>query len=437
MKEGGFNVVIGNPPYVRQETIKDEKDYLKEKYKVYDPVADLFVYFIERGLSCLKEGGLFSFIVSSKFVKARYGKPLREFILKNCTIEQFIDFGDLPVFQEATTYPCIIVLKKENDEKIRDRHKVKYTKVKNLNFSNLQKYVDDNFIFVPQKSLHHTEWFFVDPEILRLRQKIERVGVPLREYCGKAYYGIKTGLDNVLIVDKKKKEEIIKENTKEAELFLPIIEGKDVHRWGIRLREKYLIFTEDKIIENYPNTFSYLKNHREALLKRSDLKNKRRWYGLRSCKYYNKIREPKIVYPEVSNRLNFTLDEDGVFIKKTVFFLSTSDKYLLGILNSKLMLFYLHFISSVMRGGYYMFSSIYVERFPIKKASEQHQKPIIKLAEKQLALTKQLNEIGDKKTDERQRIEEEINKTDAEIDELVYKLYDITESEKKIIEESL
>lgn len=447
VKDGGFDVVVGNPPYVRHELAKLEKTYMEDNFETYDPVADLFTYFIERGINVLKNGGVFAFIVSSKFTKTRYGKKLRRFILDNCLISQFIDFGDLPVFEDATTYPCIIVLRKEQNKRKRLENKIKVSKVKTLDFDNLQNYVYKSSFFVDQDALSDSEWFFEDTTIQKIRKKIESEGLPLKKYLeGASYRGVVTGFNEAFIIGEQTKEELIKKDEKSRDIIKPLIKGREVQRYYIKDPKLYLIFSRRGIdIAKYPAILNHLSHFREDLTpkKASSEEGGRKpgkyeWYEIQdTTEYYTLFEKPKIVYPEVSKENRFSLDYEGYYPLKTCFIIPTNDKYLLGILNSKLMLFYLHFISSVMRGGYYMFSSIYVEKFPIKKASEQQQKPIIKLVEKQLGLTKQLNEIGDKKTDQRQRIEEEIERTDADIDELVYKIYGITEEEKKIIEKSL
>lgn len=152
MKKGGFDAVIGNPPYVRQEMLRDSKPYLKNHYSVYQGTADLYVYFIEKSISLLQSNGLFSFIIANKWMRANYGKSLREWMKKQHIVE-ITDFGDLPVFQPATTYPCILVIKKSSPSKT-----FKASQIKNLSFPNLYNYINQISYEVDQTSLDVSGW---------------------------------------------------------------------------------------------------------------------------------------------------------------------------------------------------------------------------------------------------------------------------------------
>jgi hypothetical protein len=194
---GGFSVVIGNPPYVRQEGLVEFKSYFQKHYKVYQSTADLYSYFIERGVSILREGGIFSYIVANKWMRANYGQPMRKW-LKEQRIEEIIDFGDLQVFQGATTYPCIIRIIKSAP-----RTSFEATQVKTLEFQNLDDYVKENHYSVNQSALDDKGWSLADERTQTLLRKINSKGVPLSEYVGgKIYYGIKTGLNEAFVIDK-------------------------------------------------------------------------------------------------------------------------------------------------------------------------------------------------------------------------------------------
>ncbi len=399
--ERGFDVVIGNPPYVRQEVITEQKEFFENTYAIFDSVADLYAYFIERSIKKLKNHGLFSFIVSNKFTRANYGKNLRKFILENCKILQFIDFGDLPVFEDATAYPCIIIMQKENNEKFRNENVLRACRIENLDFKELEPVFQKYSYSVMQRDLGEDGWSFQPIEIAELRKKIYEKGVPLKEYAGEPLSGIKTGLNEVLIVDEAKMQSIIGENTFEKELFKPIIRGRDVKRWNIQFEDKYLIFTENKDINKYPNTLRYLNQFKNELSERSDIKDKNRnWYGLRACDYYDQYEKPKIVYPDISNDCNFTYDEKGYFVNNTGFILPKADKYLVAVLNSKLVKFYYSYLSTQIRGDYYRFINIYVNYIPIHPIdfSNPSEKSIhdnlVSLVDRMLSLNTRLNTIN-------------------------------------------
>jgi len=225
MKSGGFDAVIGNPPYVRQESLGDYKDYFQKHYKVYHGIADLYAYFIEQGISLLREGGLFSYIVANKWMRANYGEPLRRW-LKQQDIVEIIDFGDLPVFKTATTYPCIIRVRGTVGNG-RDRS-LQITQVKTLSFDSLEHYAQENRYILDQTALDDSGWSLANLEIQKLMIKLEKKGVPLGNYVSKKIYnGIKTGLNEAFIIDSATKDNLIAEDQKSAEVIKPFLMGRD------------------------------------------------------------------------------------------------------------------------------------------------------------------------------------------------------------------
>ena len=198
MKAGGFDAVIGNPPYVRQESLKDQKEYYQSRYAVYQGTADLYAYFIEKGISLLRPGGIFSYIVANKWMRANYGKPLRKFLLTK-QIEEIVDFGDLPVFKSATTYPCIIRVSNNKPAK-----EFCVSKVETLDFPDLAGYVQAHRHPIEQATLTDGGWTLGDKRTELLLKKLQGAGTPLEEYVmGGIYYGIKTGLNEAFVIDEK------------------------------------------------------------------------------------------------------------------------------------------------------------------------------------------------------------------------------------------
>jgi type I restriction-modification system DNA methylase subunit len=272
--KGGFDVVIGNPPYIRQEMLGEFKEYFQKHYEVYHGVADLYAYFIERGISLLKNGGLFSYIVANKWMRANYGEPLRRW-LKTQHIEEIIDFGDLPVFEKATTYPCIIRIRKypqdvipasgarresfrnpplspltlRGDERgVTGRARmtkgltISVTQVKTLNFIDLSDYVSENSFPVMRASLDDKGWALVDEQSQTLLNKLQKIGIPLGEYVkGKIFRGVLTGLNEAFVIDKKTRDRLIAEDPKSAELIKPFLIGRDIKRYVQPQSDRYLI----------------------------------------------------------------------------------------------------------------------------------------------------------------------------------------------------
>ncbi len=236
-QKGGFDVVIGNPPYVRQEGLGEFKGYFQKHYKVYQGTADLYTYFVERGVSLLREGGIFSYIVANKWMRANYGQPMRKWLKEQC-IEEIIDFGDLQVFQGATTYPCIMRITKSAP-----RTSFEVTQVKTLDFQSLSDYVEENHYRVNQSALDDKGWSLADESTQALLEKLKATGVPLGEYVrGKIYYGIKTGLNEAFVIDAATRERLIAEDAKSAELIKPFLAGRDIKRYEQPKSDKYLIF---------------------------------------------------------------------------------------------------------------------------------------------------------------------------------------------------
>lgn len=430
---GGFDVIVGNPPYVRQEELGEIKPYLEANYETYQGTADLFVYFFEKELKLLKENGYFGMIVSNKWLRAKYGKNLRKFI-SQFWIEELIDFGDLRVFSDATIYPCIIILKKTKKR----NQKVRICKMNTLEFGSLREYVKNNSFSINQNDLTEKEWNIQNREGNELIKKIRNSGKPIIDYVNsKINYGIKTGLNNAFIIEENKKTELIKQDLKSNELIKPYLTGAEIKRYGINDKRNYIILSKIGVeIKKYPAIYSHLTTFQDGLEKRSD--KGKYWYELRACSYYDLFNVPKIIWGNLSTRSSFTLDEtNGYYINAPACILPTNSKYVLGVLNSKLMSYFLKSICAERRGGFIEQKPVYVSQVPIKKPTDPQEVEVTKLVNMILELNKKLVELSDKITDERTRLEREITLSDSKIDELVYKIYDITPEEKAIIENSL
>jgi len=446
----GFDAVIGNPPYVRQETLGNFKEYFKQHYNVYHGIGDLYAYFIERGFSLLKTGGQFCYIVANKWMRANYGRPLRSW-MKNKRIEEIIDFGDLPVFKGATTYPCILRISLQSP-----RTEFLSVKVKTLSFPSLKDYVVENSYPVNQTVLMDSGWSLVDEKTRTLFEKLIEAGIPLGEFVrGKIYYGIKTGLNRAFVINEETRQRLIREDPCSKDIIKPFLAGKDVKRYNPLNPDKHLIlipkgWTNQQsdfsnqpwywLIENYPAIAAHLALFEREGKKRFDKGDY--WWELRTCEYYDEFEKLKMVFPDISLRGNFALDETGRFYcANTTYIIPSGNKYLLGILNSMLVSFIYKGLSSTYRGGYLRFIYQYLIKLPIHPINlsdptdkSRHDK-MVKLVDKMLGLHKRLNKT--KTPHDREVLQRQINATDRQIDKLVYELYDLTEVEIGIVEGSL
>ncbi|CAM3450733.1 Eco57I restriction-modification methylase domain-containing protein [Arcobacter aquimarinus] len=436
-EENSFDVVIGNPPYVRQEAIKEQKEALSKIYEVANGTADLYVYFYELGIRMLKENGLKGYICSNKFFRAKYGENLREYILENTTIESIADFNGVKIFEDATVDSAITIFKKQIPSE-------------NTIFQVVDIDLINNYE-MKQNDLTKTSFSFSNPKELAIKQKIEKIGIPLKEWDIKINYGIKTGFNEAFIIDENIKNELIKKDSKSLEIIKPLLRGKDIKKYSVMFANKWLINSHNNPpvnIENYQAIKEHLDQYYDKLEKRSDKGITS--YNLRSCAYLSSFEKDKIIYPEIASNPNaFEYDKNGYYLDKTAFLIEGNNlKYIISILNSKSLL---HYMKQSIRqvGQGYQLSKIFVEVFPIPKIDEESQKPFIKLVDEILEAKQKIKDykilldeaIKNDNFDREIKLKKELEileniciSNEKEIDNMVYKLYDLTEDEIKIIE---
>jgi hypothetical protein len=450
MKAGGFDCVIGNPPYVRQELLGNQKEYFQKHYRVFNGVADLYTYFIERGVSLLKPGGLFSYIVANKWMRANYGQPLRVW-LKEQELEEITDFGDLPVFKGATTYPCILRIRKSGATQTEASSSTKVTLVRSLDFQDLGEYVRTNSYAVKKASLDEKGWSLADSSSRKLLDKISAAGISLDKYVSsKIFYGIKTGLNEAFVIDRETRNRLIRKDRKSGEIIKPFLAGRDIKRYMPPQSDKYLIFARRGIrIADYPAIEEYLLPFKDQLMPRPiDWKGKEwpgrkpgayQWYEIQdSVDYFHEFEKPKIIVPAIVQSASYAFDKQGYYSNDKTSIIQTDDLYLLGILNSKVPDIVLHSISSTKQGGYFEYKPMYISELPIRTinfsdlADKARHDRMVKFIESMLTLHKQIAEA--QSVAQKEIIQRQIDSTDKEIDQIVYELYGLTKEEIKIVE---
>ena len=392
----GFDIVIGNPPYVRQEQIKELKPTLQKQFSCYTGVADLFVYFFERGYQLLNTGGVLSYICSNKYFRSGYGEKLRDFLGKNTTIQQLVDFGDTDVFT-AIAYPSIILFSKEKASKDAKLKALSWQQTEALN--EFPSVFDTQNFLMPQSELKADGWRLENTQILDLLAKLRNAGKPLGEYVnGKFYYGIKTGFNEAFVIDRDTKDKLISEHPSSAEVIKPLLRGRDVKRWCVDYQNLYLIFTRRGTdIKKYPAIEKHLgqyKNRLTAGVEGGRKAGSYQWYEIQdNIAYWKEFDKPKIVYQEIATYQCFAWDKSGKFMDKTTFMIPNAEIYLIAVLNSAVVWFFLDKIVSKLQGGAYTMQSIYVSQIPIPTATEAEQKAIETLVGYLLHLTAALKDI--------------------------------------------
>jgi type I restriction-modification system DNA methylase subunit len=453
MKAGGFDAVIGNPPYVRQETLGQEfKDYAKKKFEVYAGTADLYVYFFEKGHRLLRKEGFFGIICANKFMRSNYGKNLRTFLSSKSKINQIIDFGELPVFQNAATFPAIFLTQNLSPKE----QNFIYAPVKQLSFSSLEEEVKTIGQLLNSASLKDNTWTLTNNSETGIIEKINSVGVLLGKYINQEiFWGLKTGLNKAFVIDEKTKNVLLAKDEKNSEIIKPFVIGDEIRKYRINSQGKFLIlipkgWTNKKsgdaknkwrwFQENYPSIVEHLTPFLEDGEKRGDKGDY--WWELRACDYLSEFEKPKIIYPDIAKESRMTFDTSGIYVGNTGYIIPKNDLYLLGILNSKLIFNYYKRISTVIgdadKGGRLRWFRQDVFRIPIRSINfadpvdkARHDR-MVALVTQMLDLNKRLQDA--KLEHEKTLLSRQIEATDAAIDTLVYELYGLTEEEIKVVE---
>lgn len=443
MRDGGFDVVIGNPPYVRAESLSAAfKDYAKARYETYAGTADLYVYMIERGVKLLREGGVYGVIVANKWLRAAYGKPLRRW-LKARQLDELVDFGDLPLFPDAVTYPCILIVSRP-PAGAPPCPDFAAARVDTLDFADLHAHLQARRHPLARARLDDAGWSLAPASQQALLDKLRAAGPPLADYVGgQIYYGIKAGLNEAFVIDAAARARLIREDPRSAELIKPFVAGRDIKRYEPLAARQYLLFVRRGTdISQYPAVLAHLEQYRERLMPRPpDWQGDRwpgrkpgnyKWYELQdTIDYYAAFEQPKIIFPDIAAEGNFALEpEGGVYSTNTTYIIPTADLYLLGVLNSNVVNWFYTNLSATYRGGYLRFIYQYVSQIPIPQPPDaaQHDE-LVALVERMLALKRDWAAETALFSERRHDLAAQIAQTDAEIDRLVCALYGLTAAE--------
>jgi hypothetical protein len=512
--KGGFDVVIGNPPYLRVQGLKThyetESKYLEKRFLCATRRYDIYSLFIEKSFELIKSSGRVSFILPHKFLVVEAGQGIRNFLSKNKVVESIIHFGEEMVFNDATTYTCIITLTQNN----------RYLQFKHISsFELFDDIKDDQIDYI---KLSEDNWNLISNTTTNIIDKISLSNYTVKDAFKNVGAGIDAGADDIfMLTGKVLNNKFVGYSTRlekdielEVGIIKPLLKGEDVKRYCIINPHHFIIYPhffdgqrtspmeEDYLKSNFPLAYNYLNLFKEEMIARKIRKktNPKYWYSLHRSRDIRSFDNEKIITPEISLGTNMTLDIHGSYHNTKVYYMVKKEsikedyKYLLGILNSSLLWFYLKSTGYVLRGGYFTFKTKFLEPFPLPKLENLNQQnPIIEKVEKNILNTKSVSEVIDKflqylqsnlsseflnkklqnwfeldytefikefnnvikktngdklskmdemewmevfetKKTEVQLLNSEIIKTNSEIDLLVYELYGLTEEEIKIVE---
>ncbi|HHP0356281.1 TPA: DUF7149 domain-containing protein [Campylobacter lari subsp. concheus] len=447
----GFDLIIGNPPYIRQEDIKELKPNLAKNYKVYKGTSDIYTYFYELGFNVLKQNGVLSFITSNKYTRAGYGEALREFLLKNTTLLEYIDLNGIKVFDSATVDTSILSFEKAKTKDNSFKHLAPNTELLKENDFNIESIL--NFNKISQNSLSKESFTFNDESTNALKAKIEKHGTPLKDWHGlNINYGIKTGYNEAFIITTEKRDEILakckdeakKERT--AKLIRKMLRGRDIKRYSYEWANLWIIvfeFGSYKILEKeYPAIYNHLKQYKKKLQARGQCTNKpitdqkpylgqHHWLELDNNPnkdYLSQFEKEKIIYSEIVRSPQFYLDTKLNFYAEATSFILTGEnlKYLIAFLNNDFVAFV---FKTFYAGGNlgengFRYKKAFLERLPIPKINSKNEK----LANELISLVDEILNLKEQDKNANTKTQED------KINSIVYKLYNLNEEEIKIIE---
>ena len=455
--QGGFDAVIGNPPYIRIQTLQEispiDVDFLKKKYKAASKGNyDIYVVFVEKGMGLLNEKGKLGFILPHKFFNANYGEPLRGVIAGGKHLEKVVHFGDQQIFESAITYTCLMFLDKAGTDEF------EFLKVQDLESwrttgSSTSGKVNSN-------DVTQNEWNFSVGTNTKLLKRLAEMPLKLGD-ISKIFVGTQTSADDVFVLDDCVFQNGMVEGTSkslkkrvriEEGIVVPFLYGKQIRKYKPTHTNSFLItpynITQDASrlldfneLKKYPRALAYLSENKGILGQREKGRFKgNNWYTFGYPKSMHLFQYPKIIVPDYNNSPSFTLDLNknfyktgyGVIVENT----PMSLLYILGLLNSKLLFLYLHFIGTTLQRGYIRFWTQFIKKLPIYSinfedlADKARHDKMVALVERMLDLHKRTPHTPQ----DQEMIKREIDSTDRQIDNLVYELYGLTQDEIKIVE---
>ena len=435
----GFDIVIGNPPYIRHEKIRHLKPALREHYGgFFTSTADISVYFYKRAAELLKQAGILTYICTNKFMRGGYGKNIRQFLTSDVSLQALLDFGSVQVF-EAAVNTCIVRAEKRMSEANHTFWAA--TLSSGSDDFNVQEAFQTQAFPMQNSQLSLDEWTLASPEVLALLEKLQGTGMPLGESVqGQLYFGIKSGYDTAFVIDNAERERLIATDANSRELIKPLLRGRTIRKWKAEAPEEHLIViasstnvtwpwtgVEDEeaeriFSENYPAIHQHLAHHRQRLATREDIG--KFYWELRSCDYYEAFDAPKVIYSGTAKSFYGCYDTAGNYGLASTWALPIEDLSLLAILNSRLFDWYARHkfqsLDNPWAGG----------RLNFKKANMMHVPIADRNSEQKAQLSRWVERILAEPTSDK------VSALEHAIDQLVYEVYGLTEDDIALIEKT-
>jgi very-short-patch-repair endonuclease/tRNA1(Val) A37 N6-methylase TrmN6 len=433
----GFDVVIGNPPYVQLQSIKEISEQLKRfEYETYSSMGDLYALFYELGNKVLTKNGILCFITGSAWMRTNYGQSLRTYFNKKTQLLEVIDLSDCEIFDSATVLTSIISFRKGKEDNTPIRA-IRFTRKDQEKLLKLAEEINQKHTIVSE--FPESSWIILDQKSNFIKEKVESEGIKLKNWDIKINRGILTGFNEAFIIDLETRNRIVAENPESQEIIKPMLRGRDVHRYYYDDSEQFLIGTFPSLeidIEKYPAIKKHLEQFLPKLNQTGEIfineqgkkestrkKTNGKWFETQdSIAYWEDFSKPKIIYPNMTKFLPFTLDLNGNYTNQKCFILSGSMIYFLtAFFNSRLFKFCFEESFPELQGNTRELNKVIFETIPVKLISDEN--PYIEKVSDILKIKKQ---------------DPSADTTDLEnqIDQLVYELYGLTEEEIAIVENS-
>lgn len=458
MKSGGFDIVIGNPPYVKIQTMAESNpltvEALKQTYKsASSGNIDIYLCFVEKAFELLKSTGEMGYILPHKFFKVDMGENLREIISNKKALKKVVYFGENQIFDNATTYTCLLFLSNEEQDNFK---LLRFDE----NVDIREKLIDATFETFPISIITRDNWNFYDNDTLSIIEKLKNYKTVLKDITKKIFQGIATSADDIYVLQGGEENNgIVKTYSKsldreieiERGFVKPFLLGKDLKRYTDVKPNRWVIFpyninlnpavlySQKEIKEQFPKAWEYLQENRKELedRERGRMKNEK-FYAYIYPKSLNEFEHKKISFPDINMRMQAVIDDKNLYHTTTIYSIVFNEKAIyninvyMGIFNSKLFTYYVKKTGTILRGNTTRFKPQYINDFPIADIDKNTEENLIKLVDNIMELNKKLS--SEKNPNTIEMLNTRIQAVDAAIDKIVYSLYNLTDEEIRVIE---